>query len=203
MSLKTTITTEQKIIEAAKKVFVEKGFDGARMQHIADEAGINKSLLHYYFRSKEKLFDAIFYDVFRQFMPKVGMIMMSELSLFEKIRAFVGQYMDMLISNPFLPVFVLNELSHRPEKILNAFKDTGINPGMLNHLLKTEVQQGHIVEIEATHLMVNIIGMCVFTMVGRPIIQGFIFQGDVQKYKQFLSERKEQIADFVINSIKK
>ena len=63
--------TEQLILEAAKKVFFNKGFDGARMQEIADVAGINKALLHYYFRSKDKLFEAIFFDAFQQFIPRV------------------------------------------------------------------------------------------------------------------------------------
>jgi len=203
MALKEIKTTEQKITDAARKVFIEKGFDGARMQHIANEAGINKALLHYYFRSKEKLFDAIFYDIFRQFMPKVGIIMSADVPIFDKIRVFVSHYVDMLLNNPFLPAFVLHELSRRPEKILNVIKDTGVNPEVLNNFLKNEAEKGHIVYIEAAHLMVNIIGMCVFPFVGRPIVQGFILGGSSEKYGQFLNERKEKITEFVINALKK
>ena len=77
-------TTEKKILDAAKVVFLEKGFDGARMQEIADEAKINKALLHYYFRSKDKLFDAIFHEAFQQFLPHIAEIMMTQKPLFEK-----------------------------------------------------------------------------------------------------------------------
>jgi TetR/AcrR family transcriptional regulator len=61
--------TERKILQAAREVFQRKGLYGARMQEIADAAGINKALLHYYFRNKDKLFDAIFSDVFQNFIP--------------------------------------------------------------------------------------------------------------------------------------
>ena len=79
------LSTEKTILEAAKKVFLDKGFDGARMQEIADEAGINKALLHYYFRSKDKLFDAIFEEAFKQFLPNISDIMVSDISIEEKV----------------------------------------------------------------------------------------------------------------------
>ena len=78
-------TTEGKILAAARKVFIAKGMAGARMQDIADEAGINKALLHYYFRSKEKLFETIFKELSLQFLPRINSLFESELSLFEKI----------------------------------------------------------------------------------------------------------------------
>ena len=80
--------TEQIILKAARKVFTHKGFDGARMQEIADEAGINKALLHYYFRSKDKLFEAIFKEVITTFFPRIISVLTSDLSLFEKITLF-------------------------------------------------------------------------------------------------------------------
>src|SRR3954468_17116383 len=95
---------------------MEKGIDGARMQDIADKAGINKALLHYYFRSKEKLFEMIFIEEARKFMPKVTSIMVSELTLFEKVEKFVGEYIDTLLQNPLLPIFILNEIKQNPKK---------------------------------------------------------------------------------------
>ncbi|NTW33144.1 MAG: TetR/AcrR family transcriptional regulator, partial [Bacteroidetes bacterium] len=103
--------TEKLILKAAKKVFIDKGFDGARMQEIADLAGINKALLHYYFRSKEKMFDAVFEDVFMQFLPEVTEVMNSEITLFDKIKTFVDVYITALLKNPHIPIFVLHELS--------------------------------------------------------------------------------------------
>src|SRR2546425_901472 len=79
-------TTENKILQAAKKVFITKGLDGARMQDIADEAGINKALLHYYFRSKDKLFEVIFMEAATSLFPKIVSILDEDISLFDKLR---------------------------------------------------------------------------------------------------------------------
>src|SRR5436190_24232698 len=110
MSSSTETNTEELIKNTAREVFMQKGLDGARMQDIADKAGINKALLHYYFRSKDKLFEMIFMEEARKFMPRVATIMLSELTLFEKIEKFVGQYIDTLSQNPLLPIFILNEI---------------------------------------------------------------------------------------------
>jgi len=203
MSEKEHPNTEQKIKDAAKKVFLDKGFDGARMQQIADEAGINKALLHYYYRSKEKLFDTIFFDAFNQFMPKIGEVMMSDMPLFDKIRGFVSHYIDMLIANPHLPVFVLYELKRRPEKIVNQLKNSGIKPALFNQFLKKEIENGTIINIEFINLIVNMIGLCLFPFVGRPILEGFLFEGNKNAYNAFLDERKEHVAGFIINAIRR
>jgi TetR/AcrR family transcriptional regulator len=195
------LTTEKTILEAAKKVFLDKGFDGARMQHIADEAGMNKALLHYYFRSKDKLFDAIFEDAFMQFLPNVGQVLMSDMTFPDKIRAFVGHYIDMLLNNPHLPIFIMRELQRAPEKIVSLLKKSGINPELTATSLQREVVEGKIVAIPIPHLIVNLIGLCVFPFIGRPIIEGFIFNNNTEAYNKFLQERKTLVADFIINAI--
>ncbi len=195
------LTTEKAILEAAKKVFLDKGFDGARMQEIADKAGINKALLHYYFRSKDKLFDAIFEDAFMQFFPNISQIFLSDLPFQEKIRAFVSHYTDMLVNNPHLPIFIMRELQRAPEKIISMLKKSGINPEATAASLQREVGEGKIVSIPLPHLIVNMIGLCVFPFIGRPIIQGFIFNNNAEDYNKFLLERKTLVADFIISAI--
>ena len=105
------ISTEENILNVAREVFMRNGYSGTTMQQIADEAGINKSLLHYYYRSKEKLFGQIFAEVFSQFIPELGKIFMTDKSLEEKIRAFVDSYIEGFIRNPLIPIFVMQELS--------------------------------------------------------------------------------------------
>jgi TetR/AcrR family transcriptional regulator len=195
------LTTEKTILEAAKKVFLDKGFDGARMQQIADEAGINKALLHYYFRSKDKLFDAIFDEAFMQFLPNIGQVLMSDMAFPDKIRAFVGHYIDMLLNNPHLPIFIMRELQRAPEKIVSLLKKSGIHPDITAAKIFQEVSEGKIVPIPMPHLIVNMIGLCVFPFIGRPIIEGFIFNNDTEAYNKFLLERKTVVADFIINAI--
>src|SRR5215831_5817845 len=106
---KTIDNTEKRILAAAKKVFLTKGMDGARMQDIADAAGINKALLHYYFRSKEKLFEKIFTEAMSGLFPKINSILESEQTVFEKIEMICGEYIDQIQQTPYLPMFILSE----------------------------------------------------------------------------------------------
>ena len=112
--------TEEKILAAAKKVFVRKGMDGARMQDIADEAGINKALLHYYFRNKELLFEKIFADSAGRFIPKVKSILLSDADFYQKIEQFCAEYITMVMANPYMPVFVMSEMQKQPAACLHC-----------------------------------------------------------------------------------
>src|SRR5215217_8189549 len=116
--VKKDLTTEEKILEAAKKIFLTKGLDGARMQDIANEAGINKAMLHYYFRSKDKLFEQVFTEVAGHFLPKIIAIIASEQTVFEKIECFCKEYIDQVITTPYVPIFILNEINKQPEAFL-------------------------------------------------------------------------------------
>ena len=196
-------TTEKKILDAAKIVFLKKGFDGARMQEIADEAKINKALVHYYFRSKDKLFDAIFREAFQQFLPQIAEIMMTQKPLFEILEIFVDSYITMLSNNPHLPSFVMHEINRNPERIVNIIKSSGIKPEYLEKAIQKEIKAGIINPIKPIHLIINIIAMCLFPFMARPIIQGFMFNGSSEAYKKFLSERKKEVTSFIINSIRK
>src|SRR5436309_11093265 len=104
VNIKKDQSAEEKIIAAARKVFLSKGMDGARMQDIADEAGINKALLHYYFRSKDKLFEHIFMEVVAAFLPRIFAILESEATLFEKIEQFCSEYIGQEIKTPYVPI---------------------------------------------------------------------------------------------------
>jgi TetR/AcrR family transcriptional regulator len=196
------LSTEKTILEAAKKVFLDKGFDGARMQQIAEEAGINKALLHYYFRSKDNLFDAIFENAFKEFLPNVGQILRSDLPYADKIRTFVETYIDMLSKNPYLPIFILREIQRSPEKMIEMIKTSGINPELTANFQQQDVEKGRIIAIPLPHLIINMIGLCVFPFIGRPIIEGFLFNNDTEAYNKFLNDRKIQVADFIINAIR-
>ena len=118
--------TERKIMEAAAKVFMQKGRLGASMQDIADEAGINRTLLHYYFRNKEKLFDTIFEKLFSKIFPAMVQALASDLPFLEKIEIFAETYANLLNENPFLPVFVFQEISINPDRIVKRIENLGI-----------------------------------------------------------------------------
>ena len=107
--------TEKQILDAAKQVFITKGLSGARMQEIADKAGINKAMLHYYFRNKDTLFKAVFVNTFGQAMHMINEIFTTEMQLFDKIRLFTDSYISFLIKNPHLPVFIISEIQRNPD----------------------------------------------------------------------------------------
>jgi len=197
----TDLTTEQIILRAAKKVFIQKGLDGTRMQEIADEAGINKSLLHYYFRSKDKLFDVIFRDIVMSFAPRIVEILNSPISLFDKIELFVGTYIDLLLQNPYIPGFLVNEVSKNPSRLVTALKIHGVNPDIMAEQLRKEAETGLIRPLKVEDLMANLISLCVFPFMAKNIFSNMLDMTE-EEYMNFLVARKKEIPTFIINSIK-
>ncbi|MCK5029530.1 MAG: TetR/AcrR family transcriptional regulator [Bacteroidales bacterium] len=199
--------TEGKILDAAKEVFQQKGMTGARMQEIADKAGINKALLHYYYRTKEKLFEKVFNIAFSIFIPRMQKIMLSEKPVLAKIEYFIENYVDLLTKHPYIPGFVINELNRNPQILVNIFeKNIHIKENKLfekfDTQIQAEVQKGIIKPIDTRNLMTNVIALCVFPIVARPIIQGIMFDNDKKQYDAFLKQRKDFVKEFIINSIK-
>ena len=195
------IETEEKILQAAKTVFQQKGFDGTRMQDIADEADINKALLHYYFRSKDRLFDAVFRDAFKKFFPKVQEILVSDIPLQKKLEGFIDKYIDMVTENPFLPIFILNEVNRNPDKIDEIINLQVINPQLLFQSVQKEIESGNIRPIDPRHLIVSTIGMCLFPFLAKPIIKNFLMNNSEEEYKLFISQRKKEVTELVLKSI--
>lgn len=196
-------STEEKIMNAAREVFTRKGFAAARMQEIADVAGINKGLLHYYFRNKNKLFHAVFYEAFGQFALRINEVFGADMPLFEKIEAFVEQYMDTLIANPALPSFVINELNQNGEafvKELMSSKDKP-NPLPLIGQIQMEVQAGRIREVNPFHLVLNMLSLCAFPFIARPLFQS-IAQVDNEAYLKLMENRKQEIIAFIHHAIR-
>lgn len=194
--------TELKILEAAKLEFIEKGFDGARMQKIAERAGINKALLHYYFRSKENLFKGIFREAFGEFIPKIMATFQSNLSFEEKLKGAINGYIDLFIKNPHLPVFVINEMHRNPTLIPEIILAEGAKPEYLMLAVGEELKKMKIKHITPVHLIVNILSMCIFPFAAAPIMTNVIFKNNKEAYQQFIQERKQVVFDFIMNSLK-
>lgn len=196
-------STEEKILDAARKVFVQKGLDGARMQDIADEAGINKALLHYYFRTKDKLFEMIFMETVGKIFPRFEMILLSDMDFFDKIRQIVSSYIEVIIHNPYLPLFVLNEMNKNPEfGIVDFFKVQ--RPVVIHRFMEDiekEVSKGTIKAVSPAHLLVNMMSMCIFPFVAKPVINIMLDLDELQ-FRNMMEQRKRVVAEFIIESIK-
>jgi len=202
--IKIEKSAEEKILAAAKKVFTTKGMAGARMQDIADEAGINKALLHYYFRSKEKLFEVIFFEAAQKLFPRINLIFESDMPLFEKIENFAEQYITMMSENPYLPLFVLNEVSKEPEIFIKKIwgKQNMPHPEKFLVQIEREVKNRTIKKVSPLHLLINLISLSVFPFVAKPMIQ-FTLGLDEMQFKNVMQQRKKEVAKFIIDSIKK
>jgi len=196
--------TEQKILAAARSIFITNGMMGARMQDIADKAGINKALLHYYFSTKEKLFEMIFLEEGQKFFPKINMIFDSDLPLFDKIERFTEEYLDEIRENPYLPLFVINEINRQPDKFLKKMWSKNNLPRPDKFLLQIdkEVKKGTIHPVSPVHLLLNILSMCVFPFMAKPMFMQIIGLDELQ-FRLLIEQRKKEIPKFIINSIKK
>ncbi len=194
-------TTEEKIYEAARRIFVLKGMDGARMQEIADEAGMNKALLHYYFRSKDNLFKSVFKDIFSKFFSKVKDTLYSDAPSKEKLIVFVDNYIDLISANPYVPQFIINEINRDPKMLKSLMFESGIEPQKILELFLIEVQLNNESKLDPRHIVVSLLGMLIFPFAGRPLLQMVYFNDDAEAYSLFLNERKEIVKNMILKFI--
>lgn len=196
--------TEEKIFESATEVFTEKGMDGARMQDIADHAGINKSLLHYYYRTKDHLFNAVFEMIARKVFAKFAPVFDSTLSLEEKIRFFFREHITFLQQNPRLPVFLLNEINRNPARIRKVIDNIDIESLwlMISTQHGEELKKYNITRESIPQIMTTIASISVFPFAARGILEN-IFNKMGVDFDDYIEERKEFAADFVIRALKK
>ncbi len=198
-----TENTETEILIAAKEIFQQKGMAGARMQEIADKAQINKALLHYYYRSKQLLFEAVFKSAFSLLAPQLNKVLNDDSDLFEKIRKFTESYISFVIKHPYLPNFVIQELNKNPEFVLNLQSEKHF-PSIDKFKLQVSdaIKQGVIRPIEAEQLFINIISLNIFPFIGQPLLMALV-NVDKERYSKIVENRKTEVAEFIINSIKK
>ncbi len=196
--------TEDKIFEAATAVFEEKGMDGARMQDIANRASINKAMLHYYFRTKNRLFDAVFQKLAGKMFMKFAPVFEKDLTLEDKIRFFFREHITFLQENPMLPGFIIHELNRHPERIKKLiskidFKNLWI---ALSDMHGEELRKYNITEQNFPQIMTTIAAMSIFPFAARGIIEA-IFNSLGVEFNDFIEKRKKFAADFVLKAITK
>ncbi len=195
-------TTESQILNAAKSIFQRKGMIGARMQEIADEAGINKAMLHYYYRSKQLLFEAVFKKAFSLLAPQLSEVMNSDDTICDKIRNFTHNYISFVIKHPYLPNFIIQELNRNPEFIQNLMTEKHFPTiDKFRDQVNEKVAEGVLRPIKAEQLFMNIMALNIFPFIAKPLLKSFVNANDAE-YKQLMEERKTEVSDFIINAIK-
>jgi AcrR family transcriptional regulator len=201
--------TEQRILDAARAVFVRKGTAGARMQEIAAEAGVNQALLHYYFRSKERLSAAVFQQFATRLFPALIETLGSDIPLDDKIDRIVAMYLDNLQRTPFLPGYLLSELHHHPERVEQMLASVaGGAPGtVMRPLLRRlemqiaeRVRAGTMRPVSVEQFVANLVSLCIFPFAARPMLQ-LMFAMDDAKFAAFIARRRTELPQFVRNAI--
>ena len=197
------MSTEEKIFNAARIVFQKKGFAGARMQEIADEAGINKAMLHYCFKNKQLLFQAVFMNAFGQLAPQLNEIFNSNESVFQKIEKFTNSYISFVIQNPHLPAFVIQEMNNNPEFVMSFLNNENKpNPSQFVLQIEKEIQDGIIININPKQLLLDIFSMTAFPFVAQTLVKGILQISD-SEFNLMMEERKTTIANQIIKTIKR
>lgn len=196
--------TEEVIFESATEVFIEKGMDGARMQDIANHAGINKALLHYYYRTKDQLFNAVFEKIAGQMFKKFAPVFDENLSLEEKLRFFFREHITFMQKNPRLPAFLMNELYRNPDRIKRIIQGIDINKiwTTIEAQHKEDLIKYNITRESIPQLMTSIAAMSVFPFLAKPIV-GSLMEKMGYDFNDYIEERKKYAADFVIRALKK
>ena len=197
-----SIEMEAKILKAATSIFIKKGKAGASMQDIADEAGINRTLLNYYFRSKNKLFEQVFDKVFLQFIPAIIERLNSAKPIVDRLEDIIDYYFYLLTENPFIPVFIFQEIATNPDRMIDSIRGKGLNPSVFLSRLQLEMNNGNLKQMDPKMLMINLLSLIIFPFAARPIIEGLIFEGNKDEFDRFIKVRKEYLKKSFIETIK-
>lgn len=202
--------TEERILAAARTVFMRRGTAGARMQEIAREAGVNQALLHYYFRTKDRLAEAVFREVAGRMAPAVARVLGSDRPITEKVEQFVHLYIDTARKHPYIPGYILAEMHHHPDRlreIASRLADGLPTPlakpltDRLGAQLREQAVAGAMRPIAPEQFLVNLLGLCVIPFAARPMLRLALGMDDAG-FERFLDERRAELPGFVLGALR-
>ncbi len=201
------VSTEEIIKNAAMEVFVEDGFDGARMQKIADKAQVNKAMLHYYFSSKEVLFEKILIEACGEMLPELTAIIKGEQAFIDKLKAFVSIHIRQQLKNPKLVSFIFRELNKNPERMASQLNNLEIMKTTYTDFMnsyKLEVESGKMHAYSPAHLFIMIQGLVDYYPLSKPFYCAFLKYME-EEVEELTFEEKliDQTCIFLENALKK
>lgn len=198
-------STEERILEAARTVFVRHGTHAASLKEIAQEADVNQALLHYYFRDKKTLADTVFQQVASEFIPEIQTVFTANQPIEEKVETIVQKYVEFIREHPYLPVYIIGELNQTPEEMKERIRSLGLAPfdelDALDEQLQEKAETGTLRRISAEQFVVNLLSLCIFPFIARPLIET-MFGMDDAAFEAFIEERKENIPSFFLNALR-
>lgn len=187
-------STEEKIKEAARRLFMQQGFEGTKTRDIAKEAGINLALMNYYFRSKQNLFDIIMLEHMKSFVMGVAVGFNDASTSFdEKIQFYANSYIDLLTAQPDLPLFIMTALRSNPTLITEQL---GVKKMLVeSHFMRqyTEaVAAKRFAPIPPMQFVMSLFGLTVFPFIARPFLQAMT-ETPIDEFNAMMQERKHLI----------
>jgi len=202
--------TEHRILDAAHAVFLRRGTAGARMQEIAAEAGVNQALLHYYFRTKDRLSKAAFERAAAQFMPAAIRVLASDAPIEAKVARIIDLELSHLARAPYLPGYIISEVTHHPERARQLIAAvTGQAPddvgprivATLRKQIDARVRRGAMRSIAPEQFIVNLMSLCIFPFAARPMIQAMLGM-DLRGFDQFIARRRRDLTAFFLGALR-
>jgi AcrR family transcriptional regulator len=194
MALQTE--TEEKIISSAEKLFYQKGKAGTSMQDIADDAGINRTLLNYYFRSKDQLFEAVFRKAMGSFVPDLAVMINAHNAFEEYVPAMVEKIIDTMLENPHIPNFILQELSSNPERMPQIIKEMGVDPEKITEKMGGGIGLSHS-GMDPRQVIMNLMSLMIFPFAAKPVVLDILYKGDNEAYVEAMKDRKILIPEII------
>ncbi|MEI8087467.1 MAG: TetR/AcrR family transcriptional regulator [Paludibacter sp.] len=206
MEDKPSQTTEQAILEVAERIFLEKGFALTSTTEIAKAVGCNQALVHYYFRTKDNLFNTIFEQKFKMFFQGIFEIKnLDELPFLDKLKHIIESHFDMVMANSKLPLLIINEFSRRPEQVrLLSEKLQGIPEKLfekLNVELEAEISAGRIRQISLMDLIMSTVSLNISLFLLLPIASELMSLNETQKQFVIIHRRTENV-NLILNSLR-
>ncbi|MGH7629910.1 MAG: TetR/AcrR family transcriptional regulator [Gemmatimonadales bacterium] len=197
------LETRERILDAAHAVFLRKGTANGRTQEIADEAGVNKALVHYYFGTKAALADAIFERATGTLLPRIfGILADPARTIPEKVREIVREQIDFHSTRPYLAGYVVSEMHAEPERVARLFARQGGAPlDVLRRQLREAARAGTIRPISAEQFVVNLMALLVFPFAIRPAL-GALLSLEPSRWTAFLEERRRLLPDFFLAGLR-
>ena len=206
MAKKTQL--EEKILQSAEELFMENGYDATSTTDIAKRAGCNQALLHYYFRTKENLFQQIFTNKFQLVLQYIHSDGEEKLNFNHALSQLIDSYFNMLSHNRKLPFFLLTELVMNEERRQTMRMKVTSDAKSLNYyaewdrLVREEVAKGNIRPIETMDLTLDVISLVVFTFLSLPLYSDMFLQNP-EEIESYLVHRKEEVKTLIFNGLKK
>ncbi|MEI6409015.1 MAG: TetR/AcrR family transcriptional regulator [Bacteroidota bacterium] len=201
--MKINTNTEEIILEAARTVFMQKGFAATRMCDIAYTANINPAMLHYYFRKKEKLFSVIFEQESLKFHSDMLAILHADMPFGEKIRLMIKREIEKIAAAPYLPMFILSEIQSNPE---SADKYLGISKRYQElfktfcSLVESAQQSGQIRAVCPRQLFLSIQGLTLFPFLAKPMIKTALDVDD-NNFLEIMRERVDHVCELILGPL--